>query len=265
MRSISTCALLLAALAGSGCATLPSGRPWGADATPTPGWGRVRESAISAARDPWVWVPLLGAAAFQIDDWDRRSADWARERTPVFGSTHGAEDWSDYLRDASAVAHYASVIATPSGDDPGTWLMSKAQGTLVGIAAVSSTVLVTRTLKTRIDRERPNDLAGESFPSGHTSSAAVHSRLASRNLRSIPMGDDVRTGLDAGLIAVTIGTSWARIEAGWHYPSDTLVGMALGNFIASFVTDAFMGLDGSASIAFAPASDGAVVQWRWRF
>ena len=57
------------------------------------------------------------------------------------------------------------------------------------------------------------------------------------------MSDGARRTLDVGLYALTIGTSWSRIEAGWHYPADTLFGMALGNFMASFVNDAFLGLD----------------------
>jgi hypothetical protein len=252
------CVLVLGA-----CGTLPSGRGWGEDATFTPGWDRVRASAMSAARDPWVWAPLAGAAAFQIDDWDRRTSDWAREHTPVFGSQQSAEDWSDDLRAASVVAHYATVVATPSGSDPSEWMLNKARGTLVGVAAVSSTVLVTNTLKSAVDRERPNGDDSASFPSGHTSSSAVHTRLASRNLQAIEMSTAARRTLDVGLYALTIGTSWSRIEAGWHYPSDTLFSMALGNFIASFVNDGFLGAD--APLAISMTADGAVVEWRARF
>ena len=78
--------VLLIVVSLSACGTLPSGEGWGEDATFTPGWERVHDSAVNAARDPWVWGPLIGAAAFQIDDWDRRTSDWAREHTPVFGS-----------------------------------------------------------------------------------------------------------------------------------------------------------------------------------
>lgn len=256
----------LLTLLAAGCSTLPNGRTWGEDATATPGWARVLESAINAARDPWVWAPLIGSAVVQIDDWDHRVSDWAREHTPVFGSTHGARDWSDHLRNASVVVHYAAIAATPGGENPAEWIESKARGTLVSIAAVSSTVFVTRSLKSSIDRGRPNDLGGESFPSGHTSSSAVHTRLASRTLRSIPMGRRTRIGVDAGLTALTLGTSWARIEAGWHYPSDTLFSLALGNFLASFFYDAFMGLDGStASVAFRPLPEGGAIEWSWRF
>jgi len=42
---------------------------------------------------------------------------------------------------------------------------------------------------------------------------------------------------------VALGTGWARVEAQKHYPSDVLAGMALGNFMAAFIYDAFMGLE----------------------
>lgn len=258
--------LVMASVTLSGCATLPNGRLWGEDATVRPGWDQVRSSAVDAARDPWVWGPLIGAAAFQIDHLDRRTSDWAREHTPVFGSQSGAEDWSDDLRKASALAHYATIAATPGGDEPVEWVIAKTKGVIVGFAAVSATSLVTQELKTSTDRVRPNGLADKSFPSGHTSSAAVHTRLASRNLRSIEMSRGARRAADVGLTALTIGTSWARIEAGWHFPSDTLFSMALGNFIASFVNDAFLGLEGrSGALSVASTPDGAVLQWNWTF
>jgi len=260
------CSLLCALIGVSACSTLPDGRTWGGGVTIAPGWERVRESALDAARDPWVWVPLIAAAAFQIDDLDRRTADWAYEHTPVFGSRENAADWSDDLRTASALSHYATILAAPSGSDAGEWVLDKARGTLVSVAAVSSTVIVTRALKTSVDRERPNSDDSESFPSGHTSSSAVHTRLASRTLRSIEMGRRTRRAFDVGLTALTIGTSWSRIEAGAHFPSDTLVGMALGNVLASFFYDAFMGLDEESSgLAWVPGDAGGELRWRLRF
>jgi hypothetical protein len=259
-------AFICCALSLSACGTLPSGKRWGEDATLLPGWERVQTSAINAAKDPWTWGPLLGAAAFQIDNFDRRTSDWAREHTPVFGSQNSAKDWSDDLRSVSSFAHYATIIATPGGDAPGDWLLSKAKGTLVGVAAVSATGQITNFLKDQTDRQRPNGADGESFPSGHTSASSVHTSLAARNLQSVEMSDMTRTTLNVGLHALTFGTSWARIEAGWHYPSDTLFSMALGNFIASFINDAFMGLpDSRASLAVQTVEDGAIVRWSARF
>lgn len=259
-------AVMAVALALSGCATLPNGRLWAEDATVRPGWERVRTSAIDAARNPWVWGPLIGAATFQIDNLDHRTSDWAREHTPVFGSQHAAEEWSDNLRSASVLADYISIAATPSGDDARDWIISKAKGVLVHVAATGATSAVTLQLKVTTNRARPNGLGDESLPSGHTSSSAVHTRLAAENLESIDMNSGTRRALDAGLAALTVGTAWARVEAGWHYPSDTLVGMALGNFIGSFMNDAFLGLDQShANLALVPTPEGAVIQWNWTF
>jgi hypothetical protein len=258
--------LTLLATGVSGCGTLPDGRIWGEDATWRPGSERLKSAAVTAARDPWVWVPLAGAALFQVDDWDRRASDWARKHTPVFGSQEDAEEWSDDLRDASKYAHWATIIATPGSDEPQRWLLAKTKGALVDAAAVASTVAITRAIKTTAERERPNGEESESFPSGHTSSSAVHTRLASRNLRWIQMSAPARRTLDIGLTTLTLGTSWARIEAGFHFPSDTLFSIGLGNFIASFVNDAFLGA-GSADVTLGLQSlpDGAMLAWQVGF
>lgn len=263
MRSLRLPLALLGLLVSSGCATLPDGSAWGEDATYRPGWQRVRESALHAAGDPWVWAPLLGAGLMQIDNWDRQVSDWAREETPVFGSQQNAEDWSDDLKSASALAFHASLLATPSGSEPAEWLLNKARGYLVEGAAIWMTSRTTQALKDATDRERPNGLALESFPSGHSSASAVYTQLASRNLRSIEMPQAMRRGLDYGLDALTLGTSWARIEAGWHFPADTLFSIALGNFLGSFIHDAFMGLDESP-LALSMTLTGGRAQLRWR-
>lgn len=238
--------VVLALLGASGCATMSGGAAWGENATLTPGWERIRESAVNAAQDPYVWVPLAGAAVFQVGDWDREVADWARRERPLFGSQRNAERWSDDLRSASSVAYAATVLLTPSGDEADQWLLNKAKGLTVGLAARAATSATTQALKRGVDRERPDGSERLSFPSGHASASAVNTRLASRNLRAIEMSDGTRRLLDMGLLTLTIGTSWARIEAGKHYPSDTLFGMALGNFFATFINDAFLG---------APAND----------
>ena len=236
--------LLCAALSvfgASGCATLPDGSAWGESATLTPGWERVRTSAVNAAKDPYVWVPLAGAAVFQVGDLDRELSDWAQRETPVFGSARNASRWSDDLRTASSMAYAITVLLTPSGDEPDEWLVNKAKGVAVGLGARAVTSQVTHVLKDGVGRERPDGSDDLSFPSGHSSASAVNTRLASRNLRAIEMPNGTLRVLDIGLLTLTVGTSWARIEAGKHYPSDTLFGMALGNFFAAFINDAFLG------------------------
>lgn len=258
--------LTLVAFVG-GCGTLPNGRAWGEDATATPGWRQVRDAAARAVRSPRVWVPLAAAALLQVDGWDREVADWAREQTPLFGSVANAARWSDDLRTASVVAFHVTALATPGGDTPREWIPHKLRGYAVDAAAIVTTTGLTQGLKSAAGRERPNGADDESFPSGHTAVAAVHDRLAAINLRSIDMSPGTRRVLDAGLDAITIGTSWARIEAGWHYPSDTLVSASLGAFFAAFYDDAFMGLDRPATprVALGVAQGGVSLQFGWQF
>lgn len=259
--------LLVAAGLASGCAALPDGSRWGEAATLTPGWPRVEAAALTAAKSPWVWGPLAGAAVLQVDSWDEDVADWASDETPVFGSQEQAGDWSDGLRIASAVGYAASVLATPSGEPSGDWLRAKARGAAVGAAAFAATAGVTSGLKSLASRERPDGSDDDSLPSGHASVAAVFDTMAVRNLQSIDVSPAVRTTLEIGAGAITAGTAWARVEAGQHYPSDVLVGIALGNFLGAFFTEAFLGLDAGERFALGaePVPGGAMVRWDVHF
>jgi hypothetical protein len=42
------------------------------------------------------------------------------------------------------------------------------------------------------------------------------------------------------LTSLAAGAAWARVEAREHYPTDVLMGMALGNFTAVLIHDAFL-------------------------
>ena len=70
-----------------------------------------------------------------------------------------------------------------------------------------------------------------------------------------------------GAGAVTVGTAWARVESGDHYPSDVLVGMALGNFVGAVFAQVFLGREPDANLAFGaePVRGGAMLHWEMRF
>ena len=260
--------LLLAAAALAACATLPDGPSWGAEATVAPGWQRVRDAAAGALESPRFWGPLLGAALFQVDGWDRKVSNWARVHTPLFGSERDAIDWSDRLRTASGYVYVASVLATPSGDDPQQWLLDKLRGAAVGLAAVGATDEESWLLKNAAGRERPNGADAQSMPSSHTSRSAVLTELAARNVQSLDVAPATRRVIYFGLDALTYGTAWARVESGYHFPSDTLVGMSLGNFNGAFFNDAFLGLGAAsrgAQFSVAPLPRGAALTVRVGF
>jgi membrane-associated phospholipid phosphatase len=261
--------LVLGILASSihllyGCSTLPNDRAWGQDATFKPGWAKVRESAVRAAKSPYTWAPLAGAAILQIGDLDQELSDWASENTPLFGSQQSALHDSGRLKDISAAAWIITALATPSGDSSG-WLAAKTKGLAVGTAAVLLNDGMTTSIKKLSDRERPDGSDHDSFPSGHVSSTTVLTTLASRNLESIDMGDNFRTTMQVGFGMIAAAGAWARVEGNVHYPSDVLAGAALGHFIAAFVNDAFMGLNesgtGSVSVALTPES-ASIRLWR---
>jgi membrane-associated phospholipid phosphatase len=257
--------LVLATAWLAGCASLPNGRGWGEDVTIAPGWERVGTSAVSAATDPWVWGPLAGAAVTQIDGWDRKISNWARDDTPIFGSQANATTWSNKLRSASVAADAVTVLLTPSGEWGTPWVLDKLKGYAIDLVAATTAVETTTGLKSVIHRTRPNDSGNDSFPSGHAATASSYTELATLNLDTIPMSDLARGGLDAGLQVINFGTAWARIEGGWHYPSDTLVGIAIGNFCARFFNDAFLGLDTPrAKVSFAPLPGGGLLTWQVR-
>jgi membrane-associated phospholipid phosphatase len=81
------------------------------------------------------------------------------------------------------------------------------------------------------------------------------------------MRPGARTALEIGAGAITAGTAWARVEAGAHYPSDVLVGVALGNFMGAFFTEAFLGLEPGSRLALSaePTRGGAVMRLQLRF
>lgn len=243
----------------SSCANLPNGRGWGQDATISPGWARIGASARAALLSTQTWLPAAGALALQIDNADQRLANWGARHTPVFGSRNGAERGSDDLRAATRYAHLVTVLVTPSGEEPGEAALAKSKGLAVGAAAVFSADRLTTGLKQSTNRERPDDSDDQSFPSGHTSHAATNAALASRNLESIPMPQPARIASKFGLMLLSAGTGWSRVEANRHFPSDALASMALGNFMATFFSDAFLGLSSERGRTITVKRDGDVV------
>jgi membrane-associated phospholipid phosphatase len=229
-----------------------------------PGWQRVGQAALAAVESPGFWLPLAGAAVLQIDGFDHRMSRWARRETPIFGSQQNAATWSDRLRGASGYAWLATVAATPGGDEPGPWLLNKVRGLTVDAAAIFVTDEESALLKRATHRERPNGEDDQSMPSSHASRSAVLTELGRHNMQWADVNDATRRAVDAGLTALTLGTAWARVEAGFHYPSDVLVGMAIGNFNGAFFDDAFMGLAPRAGVALAvePIPAGAELRVR---
>lgn len=178
-----------------------------------------------------------------MDKFDQRVSNWASKHTPIFGSPRTAFTTSDYIEGISEGAYAITVVVTPSGDNPGEWAWAKAKGLSVGVAAIALTEATVDFMEKETDRVRPNNQDDLSFPSAHAARASVCATLASRNLRYISMPDVARTCLRVGFTSLALASAWSRVEAKMHYPSDVLVGMALGHFFGAFLNDAFLGAE----------------------
>jgi membrane-associated phospholipid phosphatase len=234
----------------AGCGTLHNGKGWGEEAIWPVQWQRIPTAARNALFDPMTWVPAAGALVFAIDDFDEETARWAAREQPVFRSRETALDLSDHLRDALDYEIYATLLLTGSGDDPLDWTFAKAKGFAVEYGGLRLNRAVYGQLKHLTDRERPDGSDKESFPSGHASMAFAGARLSNRNLDSIQMTPWARNSLKAANVLMASSVAWARVEAGVHFPSDVLAGAALGNFITTFIHDAFLNLPEESSLGF---------------
>jgi len=222
---------------------MKNGQRWGDMATLSPGWAKVGGSAITALKAPEVWLPVVGALALQVNDYDEDISDWALDHHPIFSNEEDASDASDNLRAISYIAYGASFLATPSGPFDGQWITSKIKALGVGLTAYGLTDITVNALKDSTDRDRPDDSDDRSFPSAHASQTAVYAILAERNMRVMDIPRWSKITSKVGLTALPLATGWARVEAAEHYPADVLAGMAIGHFFGIFIHDAFLGVD----------------------
>lgn len=251
----------------TGCGTLPNGRRWGEDAFFPIDSERVSRAAYNAFFNPNTLVPLAGALVLGADDYDEKVSDWAVEHNPVFGSESHARDASDYLRATLLAEAVFTALATPSGDIPEEWMVSKAKGFGVELAAIGATSSATSWLKDATDRTRPDKSSDRSFPSAHASDAFSYATLANRNLKSVCLPERFGPAIKVMNLTLATGVAWARVEGQRHYPSDVLAGAGLGYFLTAFIHDAFLNLpeNGNVDFAILPGRDGAGIMLAFRF
>ncbi len=245
---------------------MQNGRRWGEDAFSSPTLKKVGQSAFRALMDWRTLVPAAGALILAIDHFDTRVSDWAGQNHPIFGSESGARTASDILYAGTYLEAIGTTFATPSGEDSKEWKIAKAKGFGAELLAFGTTAGTTVLLRDTIQRTAPDGRTNQ-FPSGHAALGVGNLTLSNRNLNYIPMSDKARIPIQVGNIAYATALCWARVEARDHYPTDVLVGAALGHFINAFIYDAFMNLPENKNfgISVSPKRGGALVALLFSF
>lgn len=194
----------------------------------------VTRSVTKAATDPVTWVPLAGAGVVAVGGWDHQISDWARAETPLYGSEDNAVDASNHLRSLARFGMIGSALL-PYDPDKGYWLpMIERQ--VVQHGAAYSSILARRAIKAQIDRDRPNG-AQRSMPSGHATRTFATIASSRQNIEEVDYPEWAENTFIASQIGIGAATFWARVEYGGHYPTDVLVGAALGNFVSVAIND----------------------------
>lgn len=215
-------------------------------------WTHIDDVVERAAKDPVTWGSMGAAAIFAVDGnrLDRKLSGWARHNTPVFGSKKMAQEASDELRSASSIGAHLTGLFVPTEKIGDAWLWDKTEMQLMEAASAALAINTTSLLKASISRHRPFAYHGDpshkdSFPSAHTSTAFYYATLGSIHVQQFDIPPLSRNLLSAVFYLFGTGTAWARVESGFHYPSDVLFGAALGNFFAVFISDGFLHQRGS--------------------
>ena len=155
-------------------------------------------------------MALIGALIIGGTGSDEKISDYLTEHYPVSGSAEEARNLSDWGVNFT----YASMLVSAAVYDPVAIPVQQ-----VGWEARNA---ISRNLKETFKRPRPDRSDNLSMPSGHTGKAAFAAHSAIHNL------DGRHPHLATAIHGAAIMTAYMRVESGRHYPTDVLIGYALG-------------------------------------
>jgi len=216
-------------------------------------------ATATAVVDPMTWAPLSAGLVFGVTGLDESLSDWATDHRPIFASADRAAGISDVLRAGLLAGAAASSVLAPA-PPTGAGGSALAARLTANLLAYGTTRMSVDGLKAAVGRERPNRENDRSLPSGHAGIAFNAAALIERNFAHAALSPRDRRAMRLGAYGLAGTTAWARLEAGKHFPSDVLVGAALGNFLARFWSRAVSGPRSRPPWAIEADSDRLVVR-----
>ncbi len=216
-------------------------------------WRRLVDNSHSSIKQKSVWVPLAAAAVLAATSADREISEWAIEHQPVFGSTDNASDWSDWLANGLvAAALFTSFVQRDEEYQP----------LVTDVFALGGAYVFSSMVKGVAERTRPDGTSDLSFPSLHATWAFSAAQIAAREVSTFET--PYAGAIQVGLFTLASASAWARVEAARHYPSDVLVGAAIGNFFAG-IGNACLEKRKNVMVSYAPTQDGGALMIQWLF
>ncbi len=225
----------------------------GAQSAVAPGVSRVQDTTASAGAaskgrffpkgsawlqaggdaifDRGTVLPSLAAVVIMAGGWDAKITRWAAKHSVVFSSAEFAgRNSDDYLRVAQILMFGSALLAK----DHGRPVLDRVDRVAWELAGSGVTYLATVGGKAAFRRLRPDESNNRSLPSGHASMAVYSAATAMRNFSDVDMSRGLHVGADIASGVLGAACAWSRVEAGVHYPTDVLVGAALGNALSVF-------------------------------
>lgn len=235
-----------------------SNNVWGHNTTLLPSMQRFKEASINAATQKRVWVPAIAGVAFMsINDLDENTVDWAADHNLIFSSSKNAEDASNSINDTIALVAIGTALATPGDDQPNQWLVDKSKGLGAELLIYGANGALTNKFKHMTGVDGPDNTTDDALPSAHAVDAFTTATLAERHIHKMQVGESTEQWSAIALDGGAYLSSWARVEANKHYPSDVLMGAAMANFLTTVMYDTFVdGHNPTLSFQAAPSDSG---------
>ena len=183
-------------------------------------------------------VALLLGLVFAGSSMDNNISDYLTSKYPLSGSAETARNISDWGKHSLKASMLISGLIYDPVAVPFQELGSRATSRIV--SHVKHTSL----------RTRPDGSDRLSFPSGHATGASYRAHSTIQNLNGR------YPHLETAIQAVAIGTAYFRVESGRHYPSDVLIGYALGKYMSDAVGN---------GVTFLFDRDQVSISKAWRF
>jgi len=202
---------------------------------------RTQDAAYTAATDVMTWAPLVTGATLDATTWDDDLTDSIYKKDK--NDKTFSEDDADSLRMFSAAITYSTAAFV---DENSTTKFKR-------FAVQSGALYAGRFTVEQMNKYKhtsPDGKYDEAFGSNHAVTPFVAAALTRRNIRQIDIPIWSKYSINTFSYLSATGSAYERVEEGLHSVSDQMYSIAIGNFIALFINDAFMERDYQLGVEF---------------